>query len=241
MRIATQTYLNKTREALVILKHHPKQKSLLFQQAARGPGFFDKWLKWQNPVYDNLVSENLQNEFRKILSQSEDHSATLTDEDITVVKRNLELKQLENVSNDTIYKEWRAVFREFYLERLLQASQECQSYYQSYKQGFTSDSDLECQNVVLFYRLKKMLDLSTSALRQQISNTEQRRLEREVKEILDDWSQDQDIKKTYLVGRRVELAEELSRLHTLKQRFNLVFRTSSLHPRETGRIHGPTA
>lgn len=153
----------------------------------------------------------------------QDHSVTLTDEDITVVKRALEVKQLSDISNETIYKEWKAVFREFYLERLLQASQECQSYYQSYKQGFTADSDLDCQNVVLFHRLKKMLDLSTSALRQQISNTEQRRLEREVKEILDDWSQDADTKKKYLVGRRVELAEELSKLtNCIQNKVNLI-------------------
>lgn len=46
----------------------------------------------------------------------------LTDEDITVVRRSLELKQLSDVPSDTIYKEWRTVFREFYLERLLQVS-----------------------------------------------------------------------------------------------------------------------
>ncbi|KAI6184100.1 hypothetical protein M3Y97_00560200 [Aphelenchoides bicaudatus] len=203
MRTATQTYLEKTRNAL---------------QEARGPGFFDKWVKWKSPAYENLVSENLQNELRKILNQNEDHSAMLTDEDITVVKRALEVKQLADVTNDTIYKEWKAVFREFYLERLLQASHECQNYYQSYKQGFTPDSDLDCQNVVLFHRLKKMLDLSTNALRQQISNTEQRRLEREVKEILDDWAQDQDIKKKYLIGRRVELAEELKRVRYIQEK-----------------------
>jgi hypothetical protein len=56
MRFATQAYLDKTREAL---------------QLARGPGFFDKWFRWQSPVYENLVSENLQTELRKILNQNE--------------------------------------------------------------------------------------------------------------------------------------------------------------------------
>jgi hypothetical protein len=56
MRTATESYLEKTRDAL---------------QAARGPGFFDKWFKWKTPAYDHLVSENLQTELRKILSQNE--------------------------------------------------------------------------------------------------------------------------------------------------------------------------
>lgn len=137
----------------------------------------------------------------------------ITDEDITVVRRSLEAKQLVDVPMDSIYKEWRAIYREFYLERLLQASHDCLNYYQSYKHDFTNESDIDCQAVVLFHRLKKMVDLSTNALRQQITNTEQRRLEKEVKDILDDWSQDQEIKKKLLTGRRVDLAEELSELN----------------------------
>ena len=37
-----------------------------------------------------------------------------------------------------------------------------------------------------------------------------RRLEREVKEILDDFSGDETLKATLLKGKRVDLAEELS-------------------------------
>lgn len=43
-------------------------------------------------------------------------------------------------------------------------------------------------------------------------NREERRLDSEIKYILDNYSQDQDMKKTLLTGRRVTLAEELSKL-----------------------------
>lgn len=62
----------------------------------------------------------------------------------------------------------------------LQTAMECQSFYPHYKLGF-DDTDLDCQAVVLFYRIRKMIDLTCSALRQQITNTEQRRLEKEIK------------------------------------------------------------
>lgn len=69
-----------------------------------------------------------------------------------------------------------------------------------------------------------------------------RRLEREVKEILDDFSGDEALKAKVLNGKRVDLAEELSKLlienKINKQSIGIdVFRTCSRNTREIRRIH----
>lgn len=48
-----------------------------------------------------------------------------------------------------------------------------------------------------------MLSITSNALRQQIVNIEVRRMEREIKDILDDYAQDQKLKKELLKGKRV--------------------------------------
>lgn len=72
---------------------------------------------------------------------------------------------------------------------------------------------LSCDDVVLFWRIQRMLAITANALRQQVMNTEGRRLEKEIKEVLDDYSQDQEKKSNLLTGRRVQLAEELSKFY----------------------------
>jgi len=69
---------------------------------------------------------------------------------------------------------------------------------------------MECNDVVLFWRIQQMLKVTSNALRQQIMNREARRLDKEIKEVLEDYSQDNEIKEKLLTGRRVTLAEELS-------------------------------
>lgn len=47
-------------------------------------------------------------------------------------------------------------------------------------------------------------------MRQQVINREARRLDKEIKEVLDEFSEDEEKKTILLTGKRVTLAEELS-------------------------------
>jgi len=83
----------------------------------------------------------------------------------------------------------------------------------------------------MFWRIVSMIKVTANVLRQQITNREGiifshfvqlniflfifsfiivRRLHREIKEVLDDYSQSHEMKCKLLTGRRVTLVEELS-------------------------------
>lgn len=82
---------------------------------------------------------------------------------------------------------------------------------------------MECNDVVLFWRIQQMLKVTANALRQQIMNREARRLDKEIKEVLEDYSQDSEIKEKLLTGRRVTLAEELSMYYNIYFFQSLIF------------------
>merc|ERR1711913_141936 len=96
---------------------------------------------------------------------------------------------------------WHPVFRRNFLRASLGRCSDCRRGFWMYKQGV--ESELECGDVVLFWRIQQMLRVTANALRQQVMNREARRLEREIKCVLEDYSQDPEKKEKLLTGRRV--------------------------------------
>lgn len=63
---------------------------------------------------------------------------------------------------------------------------------------------------MLFWRIQQVIKITGNALRQQVINREARRLDKEIKAVLDEFSDDEEKKGYLLTGKRVLLAEELS-------------------------------
>lgn len=80
------------------------------------------------------------------------------------------------------------------------------------------DSELECNDIVLFWRIQRMLAITANTLRQQLTNTEVRRLEKNVKEVLEDFAEDNEKKVKLLTGKRVQLAEDLKKVREIQEK-----------------------
>ncbi|CAF3280429.1 unnamed protein product [Rotaria socialis] len=173
-------------------------------------------------TYRKLCAKELERilisrqQFDQTTKNSYTFRSTLDFDELTTVKKNLQTQKID-VSNDYITDVWQRVYKVHFLKRNLSTCLDCRRFFYYYQKGI-SDQGLDCHEVVFFWRLKRMIEITSNAIRQQISNIETRRLEREVKEILDDLSTDETLKISLLKGKRVDLAEELKRVRQVQEK-----------------------
>ncbi|XP_064486502.1 dynamin-like 120 kDa protein, mitochondrial [Ornithodoros turicata] len=182
-----------------------------------GPGVREQWLYWSSPTEDQRQRSAVRSELEKLLNAEfmQKHGPSLTQEELTTVRKNLQAKEID-VDYKFIRDTWEPLYRLHFLRRSLSRANDCRKGYFLYHQGL--DSELECHDVVLFWRVQRMMQTTANVLRQQVMNREARRLEKGVKEVLDDFSQDSEKKVELLTGRRVELAEELKRVRHIQEK-----------------------
>ncbi|XP_052082201.1 dynamin-like 120 kDa protein, mitochondrial isoform X2 [Mytilus californianus] len=181
-----------------------------------GPSTSEQWLSWQYKTEQHKQRDQAKAELDKILSREPSHKSVLAADELTTVKRNLHSQGVE-VDQEFIKETWHHVYRQHFVKKSLSQAQECRKGFYYYKEGF-SDSGLDCSDVVLFWRLHRMLQVTSNALRQQVVNNEARRLERIIKEVLEEYSENKNTLKTLLTGRRVTLAEELKTVRQIQDK-----------------------
>ncbi|XP_068939391.1 dynamin-like GTPase OPA1, mitochondrial isoform X2 [Petaurus breviceps papuanus] len=183
-----------------------------------GPDWKKRWMNWMGRTQEQSVHNETKNELEKMLKCNEDHPAYLASDEITTVRKNLESRGVE-VDPCLIKDTWHQVYRRHFLKTALSHCNLCRRGFYYYQRHFV-DSELECNDVVLFWRIQRMLSITANTLRQQLTNTEVRRLEKNVKEVLEDFAEDNEKKVKLLTGKRVQLAEDLKKVREIQEKLD---------------------
>ncbi|RZC39241.1 dynamin-like 120 kDa protein, mitochondrial [Asbolus verrucosus] len=179
-----------------------------------GPSAKERWLYWKYQSEDQAKRGAVKSELDKILYSNEKHPPILSYDELTTIRNNLLHRSGLEVDNEFIREVWFPVYRRHFLNQSLAKAYDCRKSFYLYHQ----QADVECSDIVLFHRIQQMMKVTANALRQQIINREARRLDKEIKEVLEDYSQDAEKKEALLTGRRVTLAEELKRVRQIQEK-----------------------
>lgn len=183
-----------------------------------GPDWKKRWMYWKNRTQEQCVHNETKNELEKMLKVNDEHPAYLASDEITTVRKNLESRGVD-VDPSLIKDTWHQVYRRHFLKTALNHCNLCRRGFYYYQRHFI-DSELECNDVVLFWRIQRMLAITANTLRQQLTNTEVRRLEKNVKEVLEDFADDAEKKVKLLTGKRVQLAEDLKKVREIQEKLD---------------------
>lgn len=178
-----------------------------------GPGATERWLYWKSRSSEQQHRCYIKDELQRLLQANERHGPVLADDELTTVRKNLETINVE-VSSDLVNETWHHLYREHFLNQSLGNVQECRNAF--YRRDLVKN-ELGCNDVVLFWRIQKMIQTTSNAIRQQVMNHEARRLEKEVKQVLEEIGYDQAAKERLIRGRQVDLAEELKRVRHIQE------------------------
>ncbi|RTG82267.1 optic atrophy protein 1 [Schistosoma bovis] len=211
-----------------------------------GPGWVEQWTRWKKRTAEEDARLQTAQEIENLLISLPKPSAHINQDDLTTIRRNLQARNVP-VTDKIICETWEPLVRRFYLERSLFVCQECRKGFYYYQHGFLNTSSFnkssntnehtsnaaensrlrknslssdfpDCREVIFFSRLNRMMNATSNALRQQIMNDEARRLEHYVKQVLNELSNDPIRVKKLITGRRVQLAEDLSRTRHIQEK-----------------------
>ncbi|XP_037956313.1 dynamin-like 120 kDa protein, mitochondrial isoform X2 [Teleopsis dalmanni] len=180
-----------------------------------GPGQFTRITQWKSISDDQIKRRRVKTELEKIL-RDDKHLPVLSYDELTTVRKNL---QRDNVDVDTDYirQTWFPIYRRHFLKHALQRANDCRKAYFLYSTQGT-ECEISCSDVVLFWRIQQVIKVTSNALRQQVINREARRLDKEIKEVLDEFNDDEEKKSQLLTGKRVTLAEELIKVRHIQEK-----------------------
>uniref|UniRef100_A0A670Z726 Dynamin-like GTPase OPA1, mitochondrial n=1 Tax=Pseudonaja textilis TaxID=8673 RepID=A0A670Z726_PSETE len=124
-----------------------------------GPDWRKRWLYWVKRTKEQTIRNETKNELEKMMKCNEEHPAYLANDEVTTVRKNLEARGV--AVDPSGCRGILIVFSHFNVVVI-----------RWWNPCGRAVSPLECNDVVLFWRIQRMLAITANTLRQQLANTE---------------------------------------------------------------------
>ncbi|XP_060875798.1 dynamin-like 120 kDa protein, mitochondrial isoform X2 [Metopolophium dirhodum] len=181
-----------------------------------GPSNYEKWFYWQSSTAEQTKRNNIKYELENLLHSNPSHSNLLSKDEQITISNNLKQKNGTPCELDDIWQTWYLVYRRHYFKIALENAQNIKKHFYHYQES--NGLQNEYYDIEMFWRITRMIKVTANVLRQQITNRELRRLHKELKEVLDEYSQNIEMKCKLLTGRRVTLVEELNKVKQIQEK-----------------------
>ncbi|KAL7675255.1 hypothetical protein ACOME3_001518 [Neoechinorhynchus agilis] len=183
---------------------------------AIGPtSFWNKWIKWQSITDDQNRTRTIVDELHSMFKSGQHIRQNLSIDDVNSIRASIERNHGIEVTNDKIVQLWKTfAYRQLLCTNVLDTCSSCWKFFFYYQKGFV-EHGLDCRDVEVFWRLRTLLEITSRALRLQIFTIEARRLERIIKDTLEELSRNEVFKRKFIRGQSVELAEKISKVRSI--------------------------
>ncbi|XP_063901427.1 dynamin-like 120 kDa protein, mitochondrial isoform X3 [Zophobas morio] len=214
------------RNSCVFMEHRlTERKKVLDEQYRKyfGPEFWEQLFYWRS-------RDELQARRAAIRHELRDYFATgqpveeLSSDDIIGIRSNITRARSLEVDDEMIKEVYRVLFTNYFFKSSIAASRFCKNAYHFHDAELAyAPNKLECQDIIMFWRIQEMLKITSKTLRQQIL-MQKAHLEQEVKDELETYTLSDSVKKELIRGKRVELAEEIEIARVIKNKLeNFIF------------------
>ena len=129
----------------------------------------------------------------------------------------IERRNGKSVTGDSIHDTYAVMYKKHFLENALLSAAHCRRRYGVSRSMLTPCNDLQCGDVLLFWRVQKMLQSSGNILRLDAMDYK-KSVEETVRSVVDDVVDEEDSKYQLISGPRVELAEEIAVVQMMKSK-----------------------
>lgn len=177
-------------------------------QTLRGPSTMQQWLYWQYATPEHYAFKATMSEMSTYFVPGQVAETHLRMEDVAALQHAIERRYGSQASADLIHDTYTILYKQHFLDSAVQSAAHCRRKYGVEKQKTTPCNNLQCGDVLLFWRLQKMMQSSGSILRLEAMDYK-RQVEETVRTVVDDVVQEEEAKYDLIQGPRVELAEEI--------------------------------